>query len=144
MKTKKIISIFFSLMLFSFITASAQGPGPGTKIPPPKRCDAEANQIYYVASGQMVTEVHPGPNGGNGYQLNILGNGADKFEVVQESYMATLAIIPQYTTPTSTKWSMTFAPRMGQVLTTIRLRNRCQKGNVFTHNLTQEVRLLDQ
>lgn len=114
----------------------------GQRIPKPPRC--EASQIYYVASGQMVSEVHPGPNGGNGYQLNILGTGVDKLEVVQEPYMASLAIIPQYTTPTSTKWSLTFAPRMGQMLRTVRIRNRCQKDNTSTQNLTVEVRLLDQ
>ena len=142
MKTVKVISIIFTLMFLIVTFASAQGPG--TKIPKPPRCEASASQIYYVASGQQVSEVHPGPNGGNGYQLNILGTGVDKLEVVQEPYMASLAIIPQYTTSTSTKWSMTFAPRMGQMLRTVRIRNNCQKGTMSTQNLTVEVRLLDQ
>lgn len=142
MNTTKIISILFSLLVLGMVSALAQGPG--TKIPKPPPCDAAASQIYYVDSGQQVSEVHPGPNGGNGYQLNILGTDVNKLEVVQEPYMASLAIIPQYTTSTSTKWSMTFAPRMGQVLRTIRVRNYCQKGNTFTQNLTVEVRLLDR
>ena len=116
----------------------------GQRIPLPKPRSCEASQIYYVDSGQQVSEVRPGINGGNGYQLNILGTNVDKLEVIKESYMASLQIIPQYTTPTSTKWSLTFAPRMGQMLRTVRIRNQCQKDNVFTQPLTVEVRLLDQ
>lgn len=142
MKTTEIISILFSLMLVSIITVSAQGPG--TRVPKPPRCEANATQIYYVDSGQTVSEVRPGSNGGNGYQLNILGTDVNRLEVVQEPYMASLAIIAQYTTPTSTKWSVTFAPRMGQALRTVRIRNLCQKGTTSTQNLTVQVRLLDQ
>jgi len=116
--------------------------GQQTPLRKPPSC--EASQIYYVDSGQTVSEVRPGMNGGNGYQLNILGTNVDRLEVIKESYMASLQIIPQYTTPTSTKWSLTFAPRMGQVLRTVRIRNQCQKDNVFTLPLTVEVRLLDQ
>ena len=116
--------------------------GQQTPLRKPRSC--EASQIYYVDSGQQVSEVRPGINGGNGYQLNILGTNVDKLEVIKESYMASLQIIPQYTTPTSTKWSLTFAPRMGQMLRTVRIRNQCQKDNVFTLPLTVEVRLLDQ
>lgn len=61
------------------------------------RCKATADQIYFVASGQMVIDVFPGSNGGNGFQLNIIGAGADNFEVVQEAYMKTLNVIPGYT-----------------------------------------------
>jgi hypothetical protein len=142
MKSPKLLSLSFFLVVLATTMTVAQGPG--TRIPKPPRCEANASQVYYVDSGQMVAEVHPGPNGGNGYQLNILGTGVDKLEVVKEPYMTSLAIIGQYTTPTSTKWSMTFAPRMGQLLRTIRLRNMCQKGNVFTNDLTVQVRLLDQ
>jgi hypothetical protein len=133
-----------SLLVVTLLTCGGVLGQTGTRIPKPPRCEASASQIYYVDSGQTVSEVHPGPNGGNGYQLNILGTDVHKLEVVQEPYMASLAIIAQYTTPTSTKWSVTFAPRMGQPLRTIRIRNLCLKGNTFTHNLTVQVRLLDQ
>ncbi len=116
----------------------------GQRIPLPKPPSCEASQIYYVDSGQQVSVVRPGINGGNGYQLNILGTNVHRLEVVKENYMASLAIIPQYTTTTSTKWSVTFAPNMGQMLRTVRIRNQCQKDNVFTLPLTVEVRLLDQ
>lgn len=142
MKNTTILCTVMILTFFAATTASAQGPG--TKIPKPPPCDANPTQIYYVDSGQMVSEVHPGPNGGNGYQLNILGTDVHKLQVVQEPYMASLSIIAQYTTPTSTKWSVTFLPRMGQALRTIRIRNMCHKGNTYTHNLTAPVTLLDQ
>jgi hypothetical protein len=41
------------------------------------QCKPIASQIYFVDSGQSVIELHPGCNGGNGYQLNIIGIGVD-------------------------------------------------------------------
>ena len=138
MYTPKSIMTLLAVILLTCVGAFAQ------RIPIPKPPSCEASQIYYVDSGQMVSEVRPGMNGGNGYQLNILGTNVDRLEVVKESYMATLQIVPQYTTPTSTKWSVTFAPRMGQMLRTVRIRNNCQKGSTSAQPLTAEVRLLDQ
>ena len=138
MYTPKSIVILLVVTLLSCVGVLGQ------RIPLPKPPSCEASQIYYVDSGQQVSEVRPGINGGNGYQLNILGTNVHRLEVIKESYMASLQIIPQYTTPTSTKWSLTFAPNMGQMLRTVRIRNGCQKDNVFTQPLTVEVRLLDQ
>lgn len=107
------------------------------------KCKPIANQIYYVDSGQSVTEVHPGSNGGNGYQLNILGTAVDQFEVVQERFMASANVIPNYTSPTSAKWQIFFAPNMGRTLTGVRMKNKCT-GEINIYRLTTKVRLLDQ
>ena len=107
------------------------------------RCKAVADQIYFVASGQMVIDVSPGSNGGNGYQLNILGNGADNFEVVQEAYMTTLNIIPGYTNSTAAKWQVFFAAGMERVICSIKMRNKCT-GETLTYPLTVGVRLLNR
>jgi hypothetical protein len=114
------------------------------KIPKPPPCTTAANQIYFVASGQSVKEVHPGINDGNGYQLNILGTDVDKFEVIQEKYMTSLSIIPNYTNSTGAKWSVVFAPNMGREISTIRMRSNCNKGQIKTYQLTESVTLLNQ
>ena len=144
MRTSKIITGLFFLMTLIAINVSAQKTGD--KVPKPKPCTTTANQIYFVASGQSVKEVHPGINDGNGYQLNILGTDVDKFEVIQEKYMATLSIIPNYTNSTAAKWSITFAPNMGREISTIRMRStyNCNKGQIQTYQLTESVQLLDQ
>jgi hypothetical protein len=108
-----------------------------------EKCKPNANQIYFVDSGQSVTELHPGSNGGNGYQLNILGTGVDNFEVVQERYMTSVNVIPSYTSPTSAKWQIFFAANMGRIITGIRLKNKCT-GEINLYRLTTRVRLLDQ
>ena len=107
------------------------------------RCRAIADQIYFVASGQMVIDVSPGSNGGNGYQLNILGAGADNFEVVQEAYMTTLNVIPGYTNSTAAKWQIFFAAGMERVICSIKMKNKCT-GETQTYPLTVGVRLLNQ
>ena len=107
------------------------------------RCKAIADQIYFVASGQMVIDVSPGSNGGNGYQLNILGAGADNFEVVQEAYMTTLNVIPGYTNSTAAKWQIFFAAGMERVICSIKMKNKCT-GETLTYPLTVGVRLLNQ
>src|SRR4051812_45604125 len=84
-----VITLFAFLAIDSFVSnGSAQRP-----IPLPKRCIATADQIYFVDSGQSVTEVHPGSNGGNGYQLNILGSKVDKFTLMKESYMTSVSLV---------------------------------------------------
>jgi hypothetical protein len=139
-----------SLGLFSLIaltaitgfvtTVSAQIPIPkGTP-----RCVSTVEKIYFVDSGKSVTEVHPGSNGGNGYQLNIIGKNVDKFEVVQENYMTSVSVIPNYTTGTSAKWSIFFAANMGQVIESIRMKSKCGSTETKVYQLTESVRLLDQ
>ena len=69
MKTSKIIShclILITLVMSSGLVVNVLAQRP---VPLPK-CTANADQIYFVASGQQVSDEHPG---GNGYQLNILG-----------------------------------------------------------------------
>lgn len=109
----------------------------------PGKCTALANQIYFVDSGRSVTEVHPGSNGGNGYQLNILGTGVDNFEVVQTKYMTSLYVIPNYTNAASAKWGMTFAAKIGQIISSVKMKNKCT-GEVKEFRLTTSVKLLDQ
>lgn len=142
MKTSKIITGLFVLMTLIAINVSAQKTGD--KVPKPPPCTTAANQIYFVASGQSVKEVHPGSNGGNGYQLNILGTDVDKFEVIQEKYMTSLSVIPGYTNATAAKWQIFFAPNMGREISTIRMRSNCSKGQIKTYQLTESVTLLDK
>lgn len=108
-----------------------------------QRCKATADQIYFVASGQSVLDVYPGSNGGNGYQLNILGNGAENFEVVQEAYMTTLNVIPGYTNATAAKWQVFFAAGMERVICSIKMKNKCT-GETITYPLTVGVRLFNR
>jgi hypothetical protein len=141
MKISKIIAAFISLITLFAINgilnnAAAQKPLP--------KCRASANQIYYVDSGQSVTEVRPGSNGGNGYQLNIIGTGADKFFIVKEPYMTSVSVIPGYTNSSQAKWQIFFNPRMGQELTNVRMQSECTGRVVHEHQLTVKVRLLDQ
>jgi hypothetical protein len=107
------------------------------------RCKAVADQIYFVASGQMVIDVYPGSNGGNGYQLNILGNGADNFEVIKEAHLATVYVIPGYTGSAAAKWQIEFAPGMERVICSVKLKNKCT-GETLTYPLTVGVRLFNR
>lgn len=139
MKISKIISRLFFLTgviaIISFVTnVSAQENS---------KCMATANQIYFVDSGQTVVDVHPGSNGGNGYQLNILGTGADNFEVVRARYMTVLYIIPGYTNSTQAKWELEFAANMGRMIPGVKLKNKCT-GETREYRLTTKIRLLDQ
>jgi hypothetical protein len=137
---KKIkLVLFVSLFIAGFISnASAQKI---EKIP--GRCKAQADQIYFVASGQMVIDVFPGSNGGNGFQLNILGAGADNFEVVQEPYMTTVNVIPGYTNATQAKWQVFFNAGMERIICSIKMKNKCT-GEIQTYPLTTGVKLLNQ
>jgi hypothetical protein len=131
--------LFVSLFMAGFISnASAQKI---EKIP--GRCRAQADQIYFVASGQMVIDVFPGSNGGNGFQLNIQGAGADNFEVVQEAYMTSLSVIPGYTNSTAAKWSLFFNAGMERIICSIKMKNKCT-GETLTYPLTVGVKLLNQ
>ncbi|HMS43497.1 MAG TPA: hypothetical protein PKE69_24925 [Pyrinomonadaceae bacterium] len=143
---KTIVGLFFLITIIAINNVSAQWTNP-TPLPrpyPTPRCTSTVSQIYFVASGQSVKEVHPGINDGNGYQLNILGTNVDKFEVIQEKYMTSLSIIPNYTNSTSAKWSVFFASKMGREISTIRMRSKCGTGEIKTYQLTEGVTLLDQ
>ncbi|MCC7308432.1 MAG: hypothetical protein IT173_12770 [Acidobacteria bacterium] len=141
MKDSKIIVVitligFFALGCF-VADASAQTPRPS----PLPKCTANADQIYFVASGQQVNDVHPG---GNGYQLNILGKGANKFGLVKDDYMESVSLIANYTNDTAAKWQVNFKPNMGREITTVRMRSECTGRAVNTYNLTVNVVLRDQ
>jgi hypothetical protein len=130
------LSLLITLMVFNNLVGNVSAQENS-------KCQPVANQIYFVDSGQSVTEVHPGSNGGNGYQLNILGTAVDKFEVVQERFMTSANVIPNYTGPTSAKWQIFFAANMGRTITGVRLKNKCT-GEINLYRLTTRVRLLDQ
>jgi len=138
-KSKIILGLFTVITLFAVINVSAQRQGE-----PLPKCRATADQIYFVDSGQSVTEVHPGSNGGNGYQLNIIGTGADKFTVKKEPYMTSVSVIPGYTNASQAKWQIFFEPNMGQVISKIRMQSECTGRVIKEYQLTESVRLLDQ
>ena len=142
---KRIIFLFtttakpFAIILFMLVCLTVKAQIPKQE----GRCKANADQIYFVASGKMVIDVSPGSNGGNGYQLDILGNGANNFEVVQEAYMTSLGVIPGYTNNTQAKWQVFFAPGMERVICSIKMKNKCT-GETKTYTLTVGIRLLNQ
>ena len=141
----KIISGLFTLVTLFAVnclvtTVSAQKPGD-----PIPMCKPAVEQIYFVDSGQSVTEVHPGSNGGNGYQLNILGTAVDKFQLVKEPYMTSVSVIPGYTNASQAKWQVFFTPKRGQVISSIRMTAfECTGRIVREYRLTESVRLLNQ
>ena len=144
MKTSKIILGLFTLILLTVINGfviNVSAQKQGDRLP---KCTAVADQIYFVDSGQSVTEVHPGSNGGNGYQLNILGTGVDKFWVVKEPYMTSVSVIPNYTNASSAKWQVFFAPKMGRIISKIRMGSECTGKAVHEYPLVESVKLLDQ
>jgi hypothetical protein len=135
-----------SFKLFALICFFIAGFASNANAQIPKkqgRCTATADQIYFVASGQMVIDVFPGSNGGNGFQLNILGAGADNFEVVQEAYMTSLSVIPGYTNATAAKWQIFFNAGMERIICSIKMKNKCT-GETLTYPLTVGVKLLNQ
>jgi hypothetical protein len=107
------------------------------------RCTATASNVYFVDSGSSVTVLHPGSNGGNGYQLNIMGTNVDKFEVEKMPFMTSLNIIPNYTNASSAKWGLEFAAHNGQYIRAIRMKNKCT-GETTAYKLDATVQLLDQ
>lgn len=116
---------------------SAQTPLPS----PIPKCRAVADQIYFVDSGQQVSEVRPG---GNGYQLNILGTNTNKFFLVREPHMTSVSLVGTYNNDTQSKWQIYFNPRMGRALTSVKMQSQCTGRAVHDHALTVNVRLLDQ
>ena len=145
MRTSKLVSAVIILIALlaidSFVgSAPAQQPKPA---PLPKRCTAAADQIYFVDSGRMVKEVHPGSNGGNGYQLNILGSKVDKFTLMKEPYMKSVSLV--FANDTQAKWQIFFEPNMGRTIASVRMQAfECYGRAVHEHRLTESVQLLDQ
>ncbi len=141
-KSKTIIVVFMLTALFAvsgFVAdISAQR---GTLPTPLPKCKAVADQIYFVASGQQVNDVHPG---GNGYQLNILGAGANKFTLIKEPHMTSVSLIANYTNDTAAKWQVYFNPNMGREITSVRMRSECTGRAVHEYPLTVNVVLRDQ
>jgi len=105
------------------------------------KCRAQADQIYFVDSGQQVSNVRPG---GNGYQLNIIGTGADKFSLISEPHMASVSLISNYTNASQAKWQVYFNPNMGREITSVKMRSECTGRTVNDHALTVNVVLRDQ
>jgi len=97
--TASLLTLIAAMALSNFVVkAPAQ-----QRIP---KCRATADQIYFVDNGQSIKELHPGSDGGYGYQLNILGSGVDKFTVVAEPYMKTVSLV--YKNDTQAKWQIYF------------------------------------
>ena len=97
MKKLIICFLFFVAAQFAF----AQLPTQLEKVEKfTGKCKAIAEQIYFVASGQSVIDVFPGSNAGNGFQLNIIGAGANNFEVIQEAFMTSVGVKAGYTNAT--------------------------------------------
>jgi hypothetical protein len=138
MKTSKII--LGLVMLIAMLANDNWVDSPSAQIiKGTPRCSSRASQIYFVA-GQQVTEVHPGSNG---YQLNILGDGVDNFELVQEKYMTSVSVIPGYTNATAAKWQVFFAPNMERTISSIKMNSKCWVGS-REYRLTVQVKLTDQ
>ena len=145
MKTSKLTSAVVTLIAFLAINSFVVNvPAQQTlPTPLPKRCKATADQIYFVDSGRSVTEVHPGSNGGNGYQLNILGSKVDKFTLMKEPYMTSVSLV--FANDTQAKWQIFFEPNMGRTIASVRMAAyECTGRAVHEHRLTESVQLLDQ
>ena len=135
-KISSALTILITLFAVNLLitTVSAQ------KTPLPK-CKAAADQIYFVDSGQQVAELHPG---GNGYQLNILGSGANKFFLIKEPYMTSVSVISNYTNASQAKWQVYFNAQMGREITSIRMQSECTGRVVHEFPLTVNVTLRNQ
>jgi hypothetical protein len=141
MKRSKSIVVNTLLSFIAFgcfmADASAQTPLPS----PLPKCRAQADQLYFVESGQQVSDVHPG---GNGYQLNIIGAGANKFTLIKEPYMTSVSLVANYTNDTQAKWQVYFNPRMARKITNVKMRSDCTGRAVHEYPLTVGVALQDQ
>lgn len=129
-------------LIFCFLFIAGFSHRAAAQVPKQQgRCSATLSQVYYVEDGQMRLDVYPPAP--HGYQLNILGTGVDNFELVQESYMSAVYIIPNYTSPTAAKWQVNFAPNMERVLCSVTLKNK-STGQVMSYSMTSGVRLFTQ
>ena len=137
MKTSKIIMglfILFTLIGINRLVVTAQEEREGKEGKRHTQCAADTKNIYFVDSGTVVSQMHSGSNGGNGYQLNILGLNVDKFEVIQEFYMTSVGVIPNYTSATAAKWEFVFNPNMARMIRSVKMKNKCT-------GVTREMRL---
>jgi len=136
MKTSKITLGLFILITFISLNGFVTNVFA-------QKCATTVKNIYFVDSGKTVTEVHPGSNGGNGYQLNIMGTAVDKFELLPERYMPSVNVIPGYTNDTSAKWSVVFAGNKERKISSVRMKNTCT-GESDSYKLDSPVTLLSQ
>ena len=145
MKIMKImmgLCVLFMLISINGIVVSAQEEREGKEGKRHTQCTADTKNIYFVDSGTVVSQMHPGSNGGNGYQLNILGLNVDKYEVIQESYMTSVGVIPNYTSATAAKWSFVFNPNMARMIRSVKMKNKCT-GVTKDYRLDAPVKLLN-
>ncbi len=136
-KTSKISVGLFILMTVFAISSLVTNVSAQQKPKPTPQCTATVQNVYFLASGQTVTEVYPGAAG---YELIIDGSNVDKFEVVEEKYMHALYLT--LTTATTTKWGIIFGAKMGQVIPNVKLKNTCT-GETKVHKLNTKIKLFD-
>ena len=127
--------------LFAVIAAAISVSAQRVRCEP--RDGVAVTNVYVVDSGKVVTEVHPGPNGGNGYQINIMGTMVDKLTVLQDPFMTSIGVIPNYTGPTSAKWSVTFGANMARTIRGVRMTDTCT-GQTKSYKFDTAIKLLDR
>jgi hypothetical protein len=140
MKKAKLTTSLIALIAFLSVNNLVNQAPAQQRIP---QCRPVADQIYFVDSGQMVKELHPGPNGGNGYQLNILGSQVDKYALVKESYMKSVSLV--FANDKQAKWQVYFEPKMGRTITSVKMTSvPCKARGADDFPLIETVELLDQ
>ena len=141
MKRTQIFSALFAASLLLVIGTALNVSAQRT------RCDPQdgvaVTHVYVVDSGKVVTEVHPGSNGGNGYQINIMGTMVDKLTVLQDPFMTSIGVIPNYTGPTSAKWGVTFGANMARTIRGVRMTDTCT-GETRSFKFDTAIKLLDR
>ena len=143
MKTSKLTSAVITLIAFLAINSFVVEVSAQRTLPTPlPKCRAVADQIYYVDNGKSVTDLHPGSDGGYGYQLNILGRGVDKFALVKEPHMKTVSLV--FANSSQAKWQIYFEPNMARVLSSVSMRSECTGRAVNEYQLVESVKLHDQ
>ncbi len=137
MKTSNItLGLFILITFFAInnlvINVSAQERG---------KCTATVTNINFVfvdpgsTSGRAVAVVYPFRKG---YYLNILGPGANYFDVTQTKYMAFLSV--KSASSTTALWQVEFAENMGQVIASLKMTSKCT-GETKLYKLDSNVRL---
>ena len=143
MKTSKLITAGITLIAFLAINSLVVEVTAQRTLPAPiPKCRAVADQIYYVDNGKSVTDLHPGSDGGYGYQLNILGRGVDKFYLVKEPHMKTVSLV--FANGSQAKWQIYFEPNMARTLSSVKMRSDCTGRFVDEYQLVESVKLHDQ
>ena len=143
MKRMKLTVHFLTLIAFLFVNNFITNAPAQKPVPLPKRCNPVADQIYFVDSGQMVSVLHPGPNGDYGYQLNIIGSQVDKFVLGQDEYMKSVSLV--FKTDTQAKWQIYFHPKMARSIASVKLSSTpCTPRGFNEFPLTEKVELANQ